>query len=257
MQQLPAAKIARLLTHWVAGHLPTPSEQHQLATWLLQTPGYANAWGITTATADVVVEERSRLFLELYPALALFCQHTLKVPQPLVVCFWGVWLPLALHIAQQHQQMGRPWIQGILGGQGTGKTTLALLLKLILEHLGYRVLTLSLDDLYKTYRDRQQLRAADPRLIWRGPPGTHDIDLGIQVLDQLRQPLAGQLIQVPRFDKSAWQGQGDRTSPEIITPVDIVLFEGWFVGVRPIPSETFTSAPRRSSPPPTKTLPVT
>ncbi|MFM7614146.1 MAG: ATP-binding cassette domain-containing protein, partial [Synechococcales cyanobacterium] len=39
---------------------------------------------------------------------------------------------------------------------------------------------------------------------------------------------------VPRFDKSALCGMGDRTTPEIIDQVDIVLFEGWFVGVLPI-----------------------
>jgi len=37
--------------------------------------------------------------------------------------------------------------QGILGGQGTGKTTLAAMLSLILGQLGYHTLSLSLDDL--------------------------------------------------------------------------------------------------------------
>jgi D-glycerate 3-kinase len=40
-----------------------------------------------------------------------------------------------------------------------------------------------------------------------------------------------------------WQGAGDRTTPEIVEKADIVLFEGWFVGVRPIDPTTFDSAP--------------
>jgi D-glycerate 3-kinase len=135
--------------------------------------------------------------------------------------------------------VGRPLIQGILGGQGTGKTTLAAVLRLILTHIGYRTLSLSLDDLYKTYAERQQLQKQDPRLIWRGPPGTHDVELGKELLDQLRQPNQQHRILVPRFDKSAWGGAGDRTTPERVEDIDIVLFEGWFVGVRPIDPAVF------------------
>jgi glycerate kinase (EC 2.7.1.31) len=66
-------------------------------------------------------------------------------------------------------------------------------LTLILGKLGYSTVSLSLDDLYKTYADRQQLQKADPRLIWRGPPGTHDLELGIAVLDRLRSAQNHQL----------------------------------------------------------------
>ncbi|MHC5720383.1 MAG: glycerate kinase, partial [Nostoc sp.] len=128
-------------------------------------------------------------------------------------------------------------IQGIFGGQGTGKTTMCKILSLILDQLGYRTLSLSLDDLYKTYSDRLLLTQQDPRLIWRGPPGTHDVDLGLKVLDQIRQSQSP--VMVPCFDKSAYRGAGDRTTPEMVTGVDIVLFEGWFVGVRPIVPEAF------------------
>jgi D-glycerate 3-kinase len=98
-----------------------------------------------------------------------------------------------------------------------------------------------LDDLYKTYSDRLVLTQQDPRLIWRGPPGTHDVDLGLDVLDRIRQSQGS--IMVPRFDKSAYKGAGDRTNPEMVTGVDIVLFEGWFVGVRPINADVFDTAP--------------
>ncbi|MBW4602415.1 MAG: glycerate kinase [Calothrix sp. FI2-JRJ7] len=139
---------------------------------------------------------------------------------------------LAAQIAQLRSHTGRPIIQGILGGQGTGKTTLALSLISILEQMGYSTVTLSLDDLYKTYDARLALQQQDPRLIWRGPPGTHDVDLGLNVLEAVRNAISP--ISIPRFDKSIHSGAGDRTTPDTYINIDILLFEGWFVGARPI-----------------------
>ncbi len=150
-------------------------------------------------------------------------------------------LPIGIKLASHRQELKRPLIQGILGGQGTGKTTMCKVLSLILQQLGYRTLSLSLDDLYKTYSDRLTLKQQDPRLIWRGPPGTHDVKLGLTLLDKIRKGESP--VTVPRFDKSAHNGAGDRTIPEIVDNVDIVLFEGWFVGVRPIDPVVFDNPP--------------
>lgn len=204
----------------------------------------ALAFGITPENVDEVIEARSHLLRDIYPAFSQLCQSTLKQPpNQFLPILWHFWLPLALQLASYRQKQSHPLIQGILGGQGTGKTTLGAVLALILHHLGYRTLSLSLDDLYKTYSDRLALQQHDPRLIWRGPPGTHDIELGLTVLDRLRQPNPNRLIEIPRFDKSAWGGAGDRGTLEIITGADIILFEGWFVGVRPIDPANFDTAP--------------
>uniref|UniRef100_A0ACD5H1B9 Uncharacterized protein n=1 Tax=Desertifilum tharense IPPAS B-1220 TaxID=1781255 RepID=A0ACD5H1B9_9CYAN len=160
-------------------------------------------------------------------------------PQYLAESLWHFWLPLALQVVGDRTSQQRPLIQGILGSQGTGKSTLAAILQLILAELGYSSLSLSLDDLYKTYRDRQHLQQQDPRWRWREPPGTHDVELGIAVLDALRQGETE--VEVPRFDKSAYGGAGDRAQPQRVSPVDIVLFEGWFVGVRAIDPAAFES----------------
>ncbi|NEO86467.1 MAG: glycerate kinase [Spirulina sp. SIO3F2] len=152
---------------------------------------------------------------------------------------WRLWLPLAQDLIAQYQKLQRPVVQGILGGQGTGKTTLAAILHLLLEMEDYRSVEFSLDDLYKSYIERQQIQQADPRLAWRGPPGTHDVAIGIELLDKLRQPKRGRPVVVPRFDKSACGGAGDKAQPEIIDPVEIVIFEGWFVGVRPVSPAAF------------------
>ncbi|QLE57439.1 glycerate kinase [Nostoc sp. TCL26-01] len=176
------------------------------------------------------------------PAFSQFCQTSLHIsPQQMLPVLSDLWLPLSMKIAAQHEKLNRPFIQGILGGQGTGKTTMSLVLQLILQELGYRTLCLSLDDLYKTYSDRLILAQQDPRLIWRGPPGTHDVDLGLDVFQQIRTGKTP--VIVPRFDKSAHGGAGDRTEPEVVAGVDIVIFEGWFVGVRPIDPDIFNQAP--------------
>lgn len=179
------------------------------------------------------------LFRELNPEIRRVLPNI--PPETLSQTLWQFWLPLALWLGESQKQLRRPLIQGILGGQGTGKTTLSTLLKLILAKLGYRSASLSLDDLYKTYEDRQILKTQDPRFIRRGPPGTHDINLGIDVLERCRN--SEYPVEFPRFDKSAYRGEGDRTAPEIITHADIIFFEGWFVGVQPIDPAQFNFAP--------------
>ena len=202
----------------------------------------AKAFGITPENAEETINKRWNLLKFIYPAFKELCQTNLQIsPNAVLPTLWDLWLPLAIQIASRHQQIKRPFIQGILGGQGTGKTTTCKIINLILSHLEYRTLSLSIDDLYKTYQARLILQQQDSRLIWRGPPGTHDVDLGLNLLDSILQRQTK--ITVPRFDKSLHSGNGDRTSPETVENVDIVLFEGWFVGVRPINSSAFNTPP--------------
>jgi D-glycerate 3-kinase len=151
---------------------------------------------------------------------------------------WQLSLPLALQLVGLRQQQELPLIQGIVGVQGSGKSTLANILQVLIQQLGYTCLAFSLDDLYRSYSDRLELQKKDPRIIWRGVPGTHDHDLGINILQRLRE---GQSVEIPRFDKSAFDGAGDRLGYELVKPVDIVLFEGWFVGMRPLPQIEYSA----------------
>lgn len=230
--------IASILEEWQQGVPPTGSTWPGLIQAELADPLRAQGYGISPETVDSKLTARSQALAVILPHLEQFPFPGDKILQPL----WQLWLPLAMKLIACHQELGRPWIQGILGGQGTGKTTLGRILTWILTHLGYSTLALSIDDLYKTYLERQQLRKEDPRLIWRGPPGTHDVELGINLLDRLRNP-DGQTIAVPRFDKSLWEGQGDRTEPSLVQDVDILLWEGWFVGVRPVDPAVFDNPP--------------
>ena len=211
-----------------------------LAAHLLES-GRSQAWGITLDNVAAAVQRRSPLFQSIYPSLQTFCQTQLGWQTCPLELLWDLWLPLAMQLAEWRQQNQRPLIQGILGGQGTGKTTLAAILSQILGQWGLQVCQISIDDLYKSYADRLQFQTQDPRFNWRGPPGTHDVPLGLAVLQQFRN---GEFpVSVPRFDKSAWQGKGDRTQPESVSHADIVFFEGWFVGVQPVDPAVFETAP--------------
>ena len=247
--------LIEILHRWQAGDSEQADDSKHLARWELANDlrsssraSLTGAFGITPDNVAEIVRHKTDLFFSLLDEL-----HTFPLKSTVFLeTLWKLWLPLAIQLSTEKQSLNRPLIQGILGGQGTGKTTLCEVLRRILLKLGYSTVSLSLDDLYKTYADRQQLQKADPRLIWRGPPGTHDIDLGIAILDELRGSQTRELaafdalnsdvlkpdiikhIEIPRFDKSAYGGAGDRTQPELISGADIVLFEGWFVGVEPV-----------------------
>ncbi|MBP0011128.1 MULTISPECIES: glycerate kinase [unclassified Roseofilum] len=229
-----------LILHlWIEGNPPTQSEYQELESLALEDTDRAIAFDFTPERLKNQIPLQARLFQALAPSIL---QQIPRIPyQQLYHTLWNLWLPLAIQLTEAQQELNRPLIQGILGGQGTGKTSLAMVLSLILNELGYSSASLSLDDLYKTYGDRQLLKTQDPRFIRRGPPGTHNIHLGIEVLKQCRN--SQYPVDFPRFDKSAYAGEGDRTEPEVITHGDIIFFEGWFVGVQPIDPDRLNFAP--------------
>ena len=136
--------------------------------------------------------------------------------------------PLTEGIASAARAHGPGFVLGLCGPQGSGKSTVVKVMQRLLEADGLTVAVLSLDDLYLTRAERHRLAAeVHPLLATRGPPGTHDVTLGLTVLDALAHsgPVA-----IPRFDK----GKDDRKPKsqwEVATgPVDVILFEGWCVG---------------------------
>jgi len=145
--------------------------------------------------------------------------------------------PLAARIAAV--AMGPAFVVGICGPQGSGKTTTARVVAALLEARGLKVATLSLDDLYLPRADRETLaREIHPLLRTRGAPGTHDVALGLAVLDGL----AGEgETALPRFDKATDDRAPVEVWPVVAGPVDIVLFEGWCVGARPEPAKTLAA----------------
>jgi D-glycerate 3-kinase len=145
--------------------------------------------------------------------------------------------PLAARIAAV--AMGPAFLVGICGPQGSGKSTTVAVVAALLEARGLKVATLSLDDLYLPRADREALaRDVHPLLRTRGVPGTHDVALGLAVLDDL----AGQgETALPRFDKASDDRAPVDAWPVVAGPVDVVLFEGWCVGARPEPPQALAA----------------
>ena len=65
---------------------------------------------------------------------------------------------------------------GLSGGQGAGKTTVVGILKIILKkYFKRKIETVSIDDFYKTLKERIQMsKRVHPLFKTRGVPGTHD-----------------------------------------------------------------------------------
>ena len=125
-----------------------------------------------------------------------------------------------------------PFLLGINGAQGTGKSTLAAYLSLAIGELGkHSVAVLSIDDFYLTKAERNTLaEQVHPLLAVRSVPGTHDVPMLRDCLDRLRRLRAGDRFRLPRFDKAADDRAPEGSWPEIQGPVDLVILEGWCVG---------------------------
>lgn len=150
------------------------------------------------------------------------------------------WLivPLALWLKQRSTQRS-PLMVGLNAPQGAGKTTLTRNLVGVFAHVfGLRAVSLSVDDFYLRRDEQLALAARHPRnryLEHRGYPGTHDVALGASVLAALRD---GRDVALPRYDKSAHGGRGDRSADVswVRGRVDLVLLEGWMLGFKPVAS---------------------
>lgn len=141
--------------------------------------------------------------------------------------------PLAARIAEAARGPG--FTVGICGSQASGKSTLTAVTGRLLEARGMSVAVLSLDDLYLTRAERARLAAeVHPLFATRGVPGTHDVALGMQVLEALQG--AGQ-VALPSFDKASDDRRPRADWPRVQAPVDVILFEGWCVGARPQPAQ--------------------
>ncbi|MFK8014743.1 MAG: hypothetical protein AB8G17_04840 [Gammaproteobacteria bacterium] len=127
---------------------------------------------------------------------------------------------------------GATMVLGINGAQGTGKSTLSnFLAEYLARQFGRNVVELSIDDIYLTRAERQNLaRDVHPLLVTRGVPGTHDLALGCSVIDALQCLESGQSLPVPRFDKSTDDRVPKRDWPLAAGPVDVIILEGWCVG---------------------------
>ncbi|KAJ1688279.1 hypothetical protein LUZ63_019669 [Rhynchospora breviuscula] len=138
-----------------------------------------------------------------------------------------------------------PFVIGVSAPQGSGKTTLVFALEYLFRLSGRNAASLSIDDFYLTADEQGKLRSQNPGnalLELRGNAGSHDLQFSIETLTSVRKMTKkGMKMKLPRYDKSAFGGRGDRadpsTWPEVEGPVEVVLFEGWMLGFKPLPNE--------------------
>ncbi len=132
-------------------------------------------------------------------------------------------------------------VLALSGLQGSGKSTLARQMVQRARMRGLHAATLSIDDVYLPRVHRQRLaRTVHPLLVTRGPPGTHDLPLAHEVLDavQGRRPVA-----LPRFDKLADERLPFAHWQHVQRPLDLLVFEGWFLGTPAEHDEAALQAP--------------
>ena len=140
------------------------------------------------------------------------------------ICFW---------IAKKSNNK-TPYFVGLAGGQGTGKTTISSILKIILtKYFKLKVFKISLDDFYKTRKDRISLsKKIHPMLLIRGAPGTHDINIMLSFFKKIKSKRFKNL-KVPSFNKAADDRFNKKYWYNIKERPDVIIFEGWCVGAKP------------------------
>ena len=139
------------------------------------------------------------------------------------ICFW---------IAKKADNK-KPYFVGLAGGQGTGKTTISSIIKIILEkYFKLKVFKISIDDFYKTREERIALsKKVHPMLLTRGVPGTHDINM---MLDFFKKSKSKKFktMKLPNFNKAIDDRFPKNKWNKINKRPDIIIFEGWCVGAR-------------------------
>ena len=128
----------------------------------------------------------------------------------------------------------KPLLIGLAGGQGTGKTTISSILSIILKkYFKLNVFIISIDDFYKTRKERKILsKKKHSLLMTRGVPGTHDIDLMLKFFKKIKSNKFRSL-EVPKFNKAMDDRYKKRLWYKLKFKPDVVIFEGWCVGAKP------------------------
>ena len=139
------------------------------------------------------------------------------------ICFW---------IAKKSNKKS-PLIIGLAGGQGTGKTTIASIISLILKkYFKLKVFKISIDDFYKTRNERKKIsKSIHPLLMIRGVPGTHDYKIIYEFFKKIKNKKIAK-FRLPKFDKSKDERYNKKFWYKIDSKPDVIIFEGWCVGAK-------------------------
>ena len=142
------------------------------------------------------------------------------------------YLPICKKISSEFVKRKKTKIIGLAGGQGTGKSTISEILKIILEEgFGLETVIFSIDDFYKTRKERKIMaKKISPLFLTRGVPGTHDAKMLFNCMKNLKKNRFKKIL-VPKFDKSKDDRNLKSKWLAVKKKPNIVIFEGWCVGV--------------------------
>ena len=141
------------------------------------------------------------------------------------------YLPISKMIMKEYFRKKKTKVIGLTGGQGTGKSTISNILKIILkEAYSLDTVIFSIDDFYKTLQERKKMsKKINSLFLTRGAPGTHDIKMLLQCIKNLKSNKFKKFI-IPKFDKSIDDRSSKSKWLKVKKKPNIVIFEGWCVG---------------------------
>jgi D-glycerate 3-kinase len=134
-------------------------------------------------------------------------------------------------IKEEYIKKKKTQVIGLTGGQGTGKSTISNILKIILkETYNLETVIFSIDDFYKTLQERKKMSKKISNLfLTRGVPGTHDTQMLFQCIKNLKTNKFKKM-KIPKFDKSIDDRLKKNKWLRVQKKPNIVIFEGWCIG---------------------------
>ncbi len=141
-------------------------------------------------------------------------------------------IPISIWIVGKTNKK-KPYIVGLGGGQGAGKTTISSIITIILrKYFKLNVFKISIDDFYKTRKERFFLsKKVHPALMTRGVPGTHDTKIMLKFFKKAKSKNFRSL-KLPKFNKAIDDRFKKKSWYSINKRPDVIIFEGWCVGAR-------------------------
>jgi len=141
------------------------------------------------------------------------------------------YIPICNSIYKDYKKKNKTLIVGLSGGQGSGKSTIAQILKLILKlKYNLKVASFSIDDFYKTLSERKKMAKNVHKLfLTRGVPGTHDTSFLLNSIKRLKAKKFKRVL-IPKFDKSTDNRKVKKKWKKVEKKPNIIIFEGWCIG---------------------------
>ena len=142
--------------------------------------------------------------------------------------------PISEMIYKNYIKNKKTQVIGLTGGQGSGKSTISSILKILLkESFNLETVIFSIDDFYKTLKERKIMsKKISPLFLTRGVPGTHDTKMLFRCIKGLKNSKF-QKISIPKFNKATDDRSPKNKWLRVNKKPNIVIFEGWCIGAQP------------------------